>query len=126
MCRVWYVSFQSAYGSAGHRFVAAIDSSRALLWLFRAILGFLQPRALQHVRHRVVALVTGVLEQAVCGRLPRILAGPCTLPGRRILDGEAIQERVRVDSPDAFDDMQLIARAVELRFAGEIRGVHDE
>src|SRR5262245_41629924 len=102
------VDRSSSCGRSIATFTSAKDASPLLL-LLRGVLGFLEPRASEHIRHRVVAFVTGVLVQLLLACLPRILAGPRPIPRRRILDGEAIEERVRVDALDAFDDVQLIA-----------------
>jgi hypothetical protein len=74
----------------------------------------------------VVAFVAGVLVEVVLRRHPRVLARPRAIPRRRIFDSEAVDERIRVRAPDALDDVELIARSVELRLGCEVRGIDDQ
>ena len=53
----------------------------------------------EDVVHAVVALVTRVLVDAVVAPLHRNLSGPGPGPGRGILDGELVQQCVRIDAP---------------------------
>src|SRR5207244_715918 len=94
--------------------------------LLDGVLGFLLPRAAQHSAERVVALMARVLVETLGRGIPRIFARPRPIPRLRIVDREAVPHRARVDAGEALDDVQLIARALELRLVGEVRRVDDE
>src|SRR5439155_9889219 len=79
--------------------------------VFRLLL----PGASQHAAQRVVPFVARVLVEVLIGRVPRILAGPRAVPCRRILDREAVEQSLRAGAREALDDVQLVARSLELR-----------
>src|SRR5215510_8791019 len=64
--------------------------------------------AAQNVFQRVVRLVAGVLENLFVRGRPRELSGERRHPGARVLDGEAIQERVVGHTREALDHMQIL------------------
>ena len=48
------------------------------------------------------------------------------VPGRRIIDRELVEERIRVDAREAFDQMQVRGGSSETRLLGEIGRVDDK
>src|SRR5438552_467513 len=97
-----------------------------LKFLLLTFFSFFLSRAAEHAGERVVAFVAGVLVETLGRRVPRIFAGPRSVPRRRILDSEAIEERPRIDAREALDDVQVLARAAELRLVREVGRVDDE
>src|SRR5437899_12577847 len=87
---------------------------------------FSEARTPQDVAERVVAFVARVLEQQVAGGRPHLFTRPRPLPRGRIFDAEPIAERLRIDSREALDDVQVLARAAETRLVGAIRRIHHE
>src|SRR4051812_48629211 len=82
--------------------------------LFRLVLrvvGFTLPRAAQDIAHRVVSFVAGLLVEMILLNRPAVLAGPRLLPRLRILDREAVFERVGVGAGEALGDLQVLGRA---------------
>ena len=77
-------------------------------------------------RQAVVPLVAGVLVDRPVGLRHRIRHGPRPRPRRRIVDREAIVERVGVDAREALDEVQILARSAEVRPVGEVRRVDDQ
>src|SRR4029079_19665460 len=76
----------------------------ALLRVVRVLL----TRAAQHAAERVVAFVAGVLVEVFLGVVQRVLAGRRLVPGRRIVHGEPIEQRVRAGPREALDDVQVL------------------
>src|SRR6185436_21117654 len=89
-------------------------------------LRFLKARAAQHAAKRVVALVACVFVDRFVRSDPRILSGPAPIPGRGMLEGEAIEQRLVVDAREAFDDVEVLARSAELSLSREVGRVDDE
>src|ERR1700704_1435252 len=87
---------------------------RPRLLLLGCVFRFLLPGAAQHAAQRVVAFVARVLVELLSGRVPGILAGPRAVPRRRIVDGEPVEQRPRAGAGEALDDVQLVARSLEL------------
>src|SRR5262249_39590317 len=70
--------------------------------------GFFFPaRAAQNVAQAVVAFVTRVFVHRPVASGHRERNRPRPRPGRRILDGEPVLERVGVDAGEALDQMQI-------------------
>src|SRR5438034_11459648 len=63
---------------------------------------FPQPRALQNVRQRIVAFMAGVLVDMRISRRPGHFAGPRTLPGIWIFQGEPVQQRAIAGAREAL------------------------
>src|SRR5260221_13877467 len=85
--------------------------SRLKLLLFRRFGLFLSARPAEHIRHRVIRLMARVLEKLVPGFLRD---GKGNLPGcgedPRIVNGQFIVHRVRVDAREAFNETKSVAR----------------
>src|SRR5207248_4299310 len=86
----------------------------------------LRARAAQAVFYRVISFVAGVLEDPICSRLERDRAAPRPRPRLRILDGERVADRVRVDARETLDDVEPLTRAAPVGFLGEVRRVDDQ
>src|SRR6266702_7417401 len=56
----------------------------------------------------------------------RNLHGPRLRKRRRIVDGKLIEERIRIEAPEAFDEAHVLAGASESRLVGEIRRLEDQ
>src|SRR5437867_5936945 len=95
---------------------------RVALLSFLRVLRFLLARAAEHATQRVVSLVAGVFVQVFLRGVPRVLAGPRFVPRRRVVNREPIEQRVRAGPREALDDVQVLARAAELRLVGEVGG----
>src|SRR5438093_12400825 len=67
------------------------------------------PRAGERVPHAVVALVARMLEDRPDRLRHRRFRRPRCRPRGRIVDGEAIAERVRVHASDSLDHLHLLA-----------------
>src|SRR5689334_14253215 len=72
------------------------------------------------VGERLVALVAGVLKDGTRGSHQGNLAGPWLGERRRIVDREAVQNRIRVDPGEPFDDVQVLVGSAESSLAGQI------
>ena len=70
--------------------------------------------------------MTGVLVDALVARHPRVLACPRAVPRCRVLDGKPIEHRLRIQSREALDDVQLVAGAAELGLVGKVGCVDDQ
>ena len=73
----------------------------------------------EHLRHKVIVLVTLRREQRVAIPLPRQLPEHRVRSGidLRVLNGVAVLERVRVDTREPFDDPECLARSrIQRRF----------
>src|SRR5713101_4108849 len=85
--------------------------SRLKLLLFRLFGLFLSASPAEHVRHRVIRLMARVLEKLVAGFLRD---GKGDLPGPdedlRIVNGQFIVHRVRVNTREAFNKTKGVAR----------------
>src|SRR4030095_13640518 len=85
-------------------------------------------RAAEDVPHRVVPLVTGVLEDlflllvALQGHTDRPRLGE----GRWVVDGHGVVDRVGADSREALDEAQGLPRPSEVGLVGEVRDLDDE
>src|SRR5262249_52873172 len=54
------------------------------------------------------------------------LPGPASRERLRVIDGEFIEQRIRIGTRETFNEMQVLSRTSEVRFVGKIRGVDDE
>src|SRR5262249_48880491 len=106
----------SSSSSAGDR--ASATASRFFFLML--------PCPAEHVRQCVVAFVARVFVQVFRRRSPRILAAPRAIPGRRILDGELIEQISVSQVRDPLDHVKVFGRTLKLRFIGEVRRVDDE
>src|SRR6188768_3451026 len=96
-------------------------------------LAFGGAKASQHVRQRVVALVTGVFVDRLGRACQRQLAFPRPRERGRIVDLELVEQRLRVEQTEALDQVQVavpaeVAAGVSVESAAvvEVRGVDDE
>ena len=84
----------------------------------------------QHRRQAVVPLVAPrlVVDPIRLLVLPAhfLLHGPRFRPRRRILDRHGVLERLRVHARPAFDQVQVLARALEVDLRREVRDVDDQ
>src|SRR5437899_7451430 len=87
-------------------------------------------RARKQRSHAEVPLVTpGLLIDAICliALLVQLqLHGPRSGPRCRILDRDGVFERVRIEPCPAFNQMQVFAGSLEVRFRSEIGDVDDQ
>src|SRR5262249_3022267 len=85
--------------------------SRLKLPLFRLFGLFLSARPAEHIRHRIIRLMARVLKKLVAGFLRD---GKGDFPRRgedlRIVNGEFIVHRVRVNTREAFNQTKGVAR----------------
>src|SRR5256885_7253985 len=91
-----------------------------------AAAALLDARAAQDVFERVISLVAGVFEDLLVAGDPRILPGPRPVPCRRILDRESVEDGVRIDPREPFDNVQVLAGAFVTRLVREVGRVDDE
>src|SRR5207249_11770141 len=96
------------------------------LWLTGSISLVCGPRARQCVRLAVVAFVAGMLKDRSHGLFEEDLCGPWFCPGRRIIDGELIANRVFVRACETLDHMHLLAGALENRLVREVGAINDQ
>src|SRR5579864_1959123 len=73
--------------------------------------------------HAVVPLVAGVLEDRALGPDAGDLGGPRLSERRRVIDREGIEERIRIDTREALDQVHILAGAAEGGLVGEVGGV---
>src|SRR5207244_3595972 len=83
-------------------------------------------RTLERVLHAVVALVARVLEEWTVGVKHRKLCAPRLRPRLRVFDSELVQDPVRGDAREAFDDVQRVAGSLDRDLVVEVRRVDDE
>src|SRR5437899_819023 len=58
--------------------------------------------------------------------LQLLLDGPQSRPRRRVVDGDDILDRVRVETRPPFHEMQVFVSSLKIRFRREIRDVDDQ
>src|ERR1700730_19234690 len=106
---------------------AAIDSCFRISLLPGFLLVSLsQPGAAQNIAQRVVGLVARVLEDVLAGGRPGVFAGPWLCPRCRIVDREAVEERIGSDARESLDHLPVLARSSESGLIGEIGRVDDQ
>src|SRR5438094_9367399 len=97
-----------------------------VLWRYSAAL-FARASAREHVvEDFVIALVAGVLEQALGAALEPDDRRPRRRPRRRIVDRDCVIDSIGRDGREAFDGMQVIGRAHEVVLRREVGRVDDE
>src|SRR5580693_8731909 len=106
---------------AARRTAAAIDSCfRISLLPCFLLVSLSQPGTAQNIAQRVVGLVARVLKDVLAGGRPGVLAGPRPRPRRRIVDREAVEERIGRNARESLDHVQVVARSSESGLVVEI------
>ncbi len=83
-------------------------------------------RACEEIDHSVVSLVACILEHGTFAFRHRDRGGPGLGERIRVVDGVLVEERVVVDTREAFLDVHLGAGPPEARFVREVRCVDDQ
>src|SRR5882672_6795309 len=96
----------------------------ALLLLFALFL--LVPGAAENVGEGVIALVTGVLIDPLVALRHRQLCRPRARERCRVVDGEFVEQRVRVRAREALGQVEILTGAAERILIGEVGRVDDE
>src|SRR5215831_20128166 len=106
--------------------VACVSSTGTLR--LESLFLLLHTSAAEGAGHRFVALMTGVFVDLVFGLLHVQDGGPRLNPGVRIVDGHFVLQRIRTDTTEPLDHMELFAAAApaDRRVVAEVRRVDDE
>src|SRR2546428_6083928 len=107
-------------------YTLSLHDALPILWLPGRSPLLFGPSARQCVRQAVVAFVAGMLKDRSHGLFEEDLCGPGFCPGRRIIDGELIANRVFVRACETLDHMHLLAGALENRLVREVGAVNDQ
>src|SRR5688572_1565875 len=133
---VWAATTAAANTSANRThitlFTVQASNGGTVAWDFLLLFpGRLLRRAsrAKRVGQPVIAFVARVLVQEAVDLVPGHLDRPWPCPRVGIGDGELIVDRLRVDSPEPFDEHHVLGRVAESgapRLVGEIGGLDDE
>jgi hypothetical protein len=75
---------------------------------------FLGASGAEHVFHREIPFMTGVLEDRTVDLLHEDFSGPWSRKGVGIVDRELIEERALIGAREAFDHSQMLAGSPEV------------
>src|SRR5580658_7539081 len=89
------------------------DQVETKLLLRCRCLSFLVPGTAHDITECVVALVAGIFIDRLSGGRPRHFAAPRLIPGLRIVDGETIKKRMRVQALYAFHNVEILGRSAK-------------
>src|SRR5207249_1942454 len=111
----------------GGMMVSLSRRARALRRLLSGVF-LLHTRAVEGPEHCLVSLVAGVLVDLVLGALQEQRGRPRLGPGRRIVDGHLVLQRLGVDAAEPLDEMQLLAGAAstDRGVAAEVGRIDDK
>src|SRR5262245_2869040 len=80
----------------------------------------------ERIHHGIVPFMARVFEDRARSLLHWDFRSPWPLKRLRIIDGESIQQRVRIDSCESFNQTHVLAGASEVRLVRKVRGLDDE